>query len=121
MKYIIDCPSCGRKIRFPLDKGRIKVFCQCGYNTVIDPDDTALYKSGKFDLKPEDKHADKTGGFFDSLSSLLNNFTWNNFVNGLLEIKYKLQNLRYLPDRERNRLLVIILFIIVLAVVVYYL
>jgi len=122
MKYIVDCPSCGRKIRFPLDKGRIKVFCTCGYNTLIDPDDTALYNSGKFDIKPEDRHPEKSGSFFDSINSLLNKFTWSNFVNALLEGKYKLQNFRYLPDKERNRLIVIIIAVILaVSAAMYYL
>lgn len=121
MKYIIDCPSCGRKIRFPLDKGRIKIFCSCGYNTVIDPDDTALYKSGKFDLKPGEEHSEKADGFFHSLSSLLDSFKWNSFVNSLLEVKYKLQNFRYLPDMERNIILtVIVISVLGIAAAVYY-
>lgn len=122
MKYIKDCPSCGRKIRFPLDKGRIKIFCTCGYNTVIDPDDTKLYETGSFDIKPEPVKPGLTENFSASISSLLDNFTWSNFVNRLLEIKYKLQNLRYLPDRERNRVIAVVLIIIMtVAAAVYFL
>lgn len=121
MKYIKDCPSCGRKIRFPLDKGRIKIFCTCGYNTVIDPDDTKLYETGSFDIKPESVRPGLTENFSASISSLLNNFTWNNFVNRLLEVKYKLQNLRHLPDRERNRVLLFALALILLIALVFYL
>ena len=120
MKYIVDCPSCGRKIRFPLDRGRIKIYCTCGYNTLIDPDDTSLYKSGKFDLKPENTQPGAPPGFFDSISSLLDRFTWNNFINGLLEVKYRLQNIRYLPDGERNRVIAVILFVTVLAALIIY-
>ena len=122
MKYIVDCPSCGRKIRFPLDKGRIKVFCTCGYNTLIDPDDTALYKSGKFDIKPESVKPGLTENFSASISSLLDNFTWSNFVNRLLEVKYKLQNFRYLPDKERNRIVFLIIAVILaVSAAVYFL
>ncbi|HPS56675.1 MAG TPA: hypothetical protein PK514_01090 [Spirochaetota bacterium] len=122
MKYIKDCPSCGRKIRFPLDKGRIKIFCTCGYNTVIDPDDTTLYKTGNFDLKPENKKSGPAENFSKSITNLLNKFTWNNFVNILLKVKYKLQNIRYLPDRERNRIVAVMLFVILaVAATVYFL
>ncbi|HQO38951.1 MAG TPA: hypothetical protein PK986_00635 [Spirochaetota bacterium] len=120
MKYIIDCPSCGRKIRFPLDRGRIKVSCRCGYTTLIDPDDTALYKSGEFDLKTQNQDPGRSSGFFDSLNSLLDKFTWHSFINELLEIKYKLQNIKHLPDRERNKIVVFMLaLIIIIAAVIY--
>lgn len=120
MKYIIDCPSCGRKIRFPLDRGRIKIFCTCGYNTVIDPDDTKLYESGNFDLKPENNSQQTAEGFFESIASLLDKCSWNSFINSLLEIKYRLQNIRVLPDKERNRIVAVILLVILLTGVVIY-
>lgn len=120
MKYIVDCPSCGRKIRFPLDKGRIKIFCTCGYNTVIDPDDTSLYKSGNFDLKPENNKQRPTAGFFESIASLLDKCTWNNFINALLEVKYKLQNIRHLPDRERMSIVAVAAGIILMIIAVIY-
>ncbi len=121
MKYIRECPECGRKIRFPLDKGKIRVFCTCGYNTVIDPDDTSLYKTGNFDLKPENKETKPAFGAITALiSSVIKNLSRDRFINSLLEIKYKLQNIRYLPDRERNRTaLFIIALVLLLAAAIY--
>lgn len=119
MKYIKDCPDCGKKIRFPLDKGRIRVFCSCGYTTIIDPDDTTLYVDGNFDLMPDKK---TSGTIVGLVPSFFKKLTWKNFINSLLEIKYKIQNIRYLPNRERNWLLaVIILVMLAISVAVYYL
>jgi hypothetical protein len=117
MKFIIDCPECGKSLRFPLDKGKIKIRCGCGYETVIDPDDTSLYKKGRFDLKPEDSSKDKkkkpvkkTGSLFDK----------DRIIRGLYDIKYSIQNFKHLPDREKYRILLLILLpMLLLAFILY--
>jgi hypothetical protein len=117
MKFIISCPECGRSLRFPLDKGRIKIRCQCCYGMVIDPDDTSLYKKGRFDLKPEDpiinkkrKPVKQTGSLFDK----------DKIIRKILEYGYTLQNLRYMPDREKYRLLLLILLPALLLIIILY-
>lgn len=117
MKYIIDCPSCGKSLRFPLDRGKIKIRCGCGYEAVINPDDTSLYKKGRFDLKPEDiskdknkKPVNKTGSLFDK----------DTVIRKLYDIKYSLQNFKHLPDREKYRILLLILLpMLLLAFILY--
>jgi hypothetical protein len=32
-----ECPSCGRGLRFPIDRGRIRVRCVCGHQFIADP------------------------------------------------------------------------------------
>jgi hypothetical protein len=98
MKYIKDCPECGKKIRFPLDRGRIRIHCQCGYSAIVDPDDTSLYNNGKFDLSEGSSTPEKHT--FPSLKAARNK---KRIINSLLETKYKIQNFRYLPDKERNK------------------
>ncbi|HOP62578.1 MAG TPA: hypothetical protein PK358_10745 [Spirochaetota bacterium] len=114
MKYIIPCPHCGESLRFPLDKGKIKIRCHCGYETVIDPDDTSLYRKGRFDLKPgktEKKNKASKNSF---------NITIQNLIRALYNIKYSIQNLKHMPDRERNRIMLIILLpLLLLAAILY--
>lgn len=118
MKYITECPQCGKSLRFPIDRGKIKIRCGCGYETVIDPDDTSLYKTGRFDLRPEDaakykrkKPAKKAGS---SISK-------DKIIRKLYDIKYSLQNIRYMPDREKYRLLLLILLpLLLLAFILYF-
>ena len=117
MKFIINCPECGRSLRFPLDKGRIKIRCQCGYGMVIDPDDTSLYKKGRFDLKPEGpiinkkrKPVKQTGSLFDK----------DKIIRKILEYRYTLQNFRHMPDREKYRVLLFILLPVLLLIIILY-
>lgn len=117
MKYIKDCPECGKKIRFPLDRGRIRIHCRCGYTAVIDPDDTSLYNDGKFDLSEGENPTSKKAPDFSSIRSKLDR---KKIINSLLEMKYKIQNLRYMPDRERNRFLAVSLFLLLLVLTVIY-
>jgi len=101
MKYIRECPDCGKKIRFPLDKGRIRIHCSCGYTAIIDPDDTALYETGSFDLKPD--NTKRKNRLTDMLSGFFIGLDRKRIINSLLDLKYKIQNFRYMPDRERYR------------------
>ncbi|HOP30889.1 MAG TPA: hypothetical protein P5120_13585 [Spirochaetota bacterium] len=115
MKFIIDCPLCSKSLRFPIDKGKIKIKCSCGYEVVIDPDDTSLYKKGRFDLKPDDsskkkKPVKKTGSLFDK----------DKIIRKLFDYRYTLQNLRYMPDREKYRMLLLIILPVLLLIIIIY-
>ena len=111
-------------LRFPIDRGIIKVSCQCGHILIINPDDTELYKDGKFDLR-NDGTDRSNEGLLSFLKSLRNRMrkkvNYKNFINSLLELKYKLQNLSLMPDAERNRLILTILSIIALLIFILYL
>ena len=120
MKYIKQCPDCGKKIRFPLDRGRIRVFCSCGYNTIIDPDDTTLYESGSFDLKSENSQSSIVGSINSLLSGLFKNLSWKKFINNILEVKYRIQNIRHLPDSERNKIITAVVLVILLIISAVY-
>jgi hypothetical protein len=124
MNLIKTCPSCGNKIRFPLDKGKIKVKCSCGFNFVADPDDTSIYKNSEFDLTGKKSSrpgiSSWIGNLFKSTSG--EKFTWSHIINSLLNAKYKLQNFRLLPTSEQKKILsiVIIIAIIIIAVVLIF-
>jgi len=124
MKFIKACPACGKMLRFPIDRGVIKVSCQCGHTLIINPDDRELYKDGKFDLRNNGTDSRNKGlvYFFKSLSSRIRKkISYRNFINSLLELKYKLQNLSLMPDAERNRLILTFVSIIALLIFLLYL
>ena len=50
MYLIKTCPTCKTRLRFPIDKGTIKVTCNCGYSFIANPDNTDIYKDASFDL-----------------------------------------------------------------------
>ncbi len=53
MNYIRPCPSCKSELRFPIDRGTLRVTCPvCSEIFLVDPEDTEMYRKGSFDLKP---------------------------------------------------------------------
>ncbi len=107
-------------LRFPIDRGIIKISCQCGHTLLVNPDDTELYKEGKFDLKKDGGDKNKKGHFF-SFKSFKADFkkkvNYSSIINSLLELKYKLQNISLMPDAERNKL--IMWFILITALIFF--
>jgi hypothetical protein len=111
MNFIATCPSCSNKLRFPIDKGKIKVKCKCGYSFIADPDDTDLYKKGKFDLN--DKTARKQK--FD-LNTLI-----KEFIEKIYNIKYKLQNFKLLPTSEQKKIILYFLLFLIAIILLFFL
>lgn len=113
MHFVRTCPSCNQKLRFPIDKGKIRVTCRCGYSFIADPDDPALYKQGYFDLSTQ---PGKTSRLLPRLRAALASVRLRDLgpraINTTLGIFYKLQNFRLLPAREQRR----ILFVVALAI-----
>jgi hypothetical protein len=115
MFYIKPCPKCGKKLRFPLDKGKLQIKCECGNSFYVDPDDTSLYKTGYFDLKgksvPQWFRKIKTPDFKKIYSEIITN---------LLNYKYSLQNFMLLTWKDRGIILLKTLFaLIVISGFVY--
>ena len=110
MNFITTCPSCSHKLRFPLDKGKIKVNCPCGYSFIADPDDTALYKKGKFDIKEKSKK--KREFNFDKLI--------NRTIENIYNLKYKFQNFKLLPTSEQKKIILyFLIFLIAILLLVF--
>lgn len=101
MYYIKPCPACSKKLRFPLDKGKLQIKCECGNSFLADPDDTVLYKSGYFDLS--DKASPAWLGKIKNLN--LHNFI-SKIITNLLEYKYSLQNFMLLTWKDQSVILI---------------
>lgn len=117
MKYITECPECGKSLRFPLDKGKIKIRCGCGYEAVIDPDDTTLYKKGRFDLKTENQSKERNKKPVKNTGFTLSR---DNIIRKLYDFRYTMQNLKHMPDREKYRVLLMILLPLILLIFILF-
>ena len=52
MQYIRSCSNCLSELKFPIDRGVIRVRCpECDTSFIVDPDDPVLYTSGRFVVK----------------------------------------------------------------------
>lgn len=109
MYLIKTCPTCRTRLRFPIDKGIIKVKCTCGYNFIANPDNTDIYKNASFDLS----HTTGTLKKMAPLKRAINNIHFDQMldaaINRILNIKYKIQNFRLLPGAEKKKILLAIL------------
>ncbi len=97
MYYIKPCPKCGKKLRFPLEKGKLQVKCECGNSFTVDPDDTSIYKTGSFDLndKPRPSRTGKIENFDFKI-------IYAKIITNLLNYKYSLQNFMLLTWKDRG-------------------
>ena len=115
MYLIKPCPTCGRIIRFPIDRGKLKVKCPCGAAFIADPDDTAIYKNSRID-----PGFTKKLSFFDSLIKLTGSIRTAEIkikvINLFFESRYRLQNLPLLPIRERIVIILQLTAILILTI-----
>lgn len=122
MHLIKLCPLCGTKLRFPIDKGRIKVKCPCGHSFTADPDDTVLYNNSEFDLTSAGSSAGKSR--LGALSQTIKQFKADQIIgiiiSGLYNLKYKLQNYKLLSSSERRKLTIILISILVILIMIIF-
>jgi hypothetical protein len=108
MNLIKSCPACGRNLRFPIDKGTIRVRCVCGESFLADPDEPALYKNAKFDIAhvKNDRR-----GLFDGLSFAILKTRLRELRDAFMErgyrLKYTIQNFPLLPSTSQRRIVLI--------------
>ena len=119
MFLIKACPSCGTGLRFPIDKGKIRVRCACGHDFIADPDNPGLYTDARFDVRHDTR---KRGSTFRRFGKLLERLdigkTRTEIITGLLSIKYRLQNFRLLPGAEQRRIaFVVVIILLALALI----
>jgi len=107
MHLIKACPSCKKKLRFPIDKGTIKIRCSCGYSFIADPDDTGIYKDATFDLGGPKRRRFAWAPFIRFFKGLKPGRIIPGIINNGLKLKYKIQNYRFLPDDEKRKLILI--------------
>lgn len=108
MHLIKPCPHCGRRLRFPIDRGIIRVSCPCGHSFTADPDDTGLYRNASFDLSrpPANRGARQ---FFTRLAGLDLKTLPRKTITKFLEFTYRIRNFPLLPSSEKMKLIAIII------------
>ncbi len=96
MFIIKSCPSCGRKLRFPIDRGKIKISCSCGFSFTADPDSPELYKGAEFDLngRPAEKTSEKLSGKQKK----------EKIIQKLYQYRYDIQNFPLLPAKQKLKI-----------------
>ncbi|HNW27597.1 MAG TPA: hypothetical protein PKN50_03890 [Spirochaetota bacterium] len=125
MYLIKTCPTCKTRLRFPIDKGTIKVTCNCGYSFIANPDNTDIYKDASFDLSHTTGTLKKMTPLRNAINSVQFDQIIPSLINKFLDLKYKIQNFRLLPDAEKKKILVVLLLscagVIGAIVTIYYL
>ena len=116
MYLIKTCPTCKTRLRFPIDKGTIMVKCPCGYSFVANPDNTDIYKEAAFDLSHSTCGLKKMTPLKRAMDGLQFDHIIPAIINRGLNIKYKVQNFRLLPEAEKKK--TILAFGIVCAIIV---
>jgi LSD1 subclass zinc finger protein len=111
MYLIKACPSCRTKLRFPIDKGTIKIHCSCGNSFIANPDDTAIYTNAVFDLSSSKCVLKKMAPLTRALAGFKFNQIIPAIIRGILKWKYRLQNYRLLPDDEKRKIILFITLI----------
>ncbi len=114
MYLIKQCPSCSRTLRFPIDKGKIRVKCLCGESFIANPDDSALYAGAKFDL--ENKKKNKYFSFALFFKKAL-----DVSIRKIYDFFYRVQNLPLLTGKERYKTIVVLIAIGAILIAAVYL
>lgn len=108
MHLIKPCPHCGRRLRFPIDRGIIRVTCPCGHCFTADPDDTGIYRNASFDLSRPHVNS-SIREIIGRLRGLDVTTLTRRLITAFLEFTYRIRNFPLLPFPERRRLIVTIL------------
>jgi len=121
MFFILPCPTCGKKLRFPLDRGKIRITCTCGAGFIADPDDTALYKRGSFDIAG----AEGKTSIYQKIRSSLKRLTVRDMreaiIKRTIDYRYRLQNFRLLPAAEQKKMLIrLLLIVMVISLLLFF-
>lgn len=123
MYLIKACPSCKMKLRFPIDKGTIRVKCGCGYSFIADPDNPSLYENARFDLSVTKFGLKKLSACKGAITHSWLKHIVPAVITSILNFKYRVQNFRLLPDDEKTKLIAgiaaITAFIAIIALVIY--
>jgi hypothetical protein len=126
MYLIKPCPACGTKLRFPINRGKIRVTCSCGNIFIADPDDPSLYNGAEFDLRAkgsEVKHSAQKfiRKFVNRCKSIKLGDIVPRIINRLYDIKYSIQNFKLLPGSEKRRVVLITTLIVIIIIALLYL
>jgi len=112
IRLIKNCPECGKQLRFPIERGTIKVKCPCGCAFIADPDNTDTYKDARFDLNNKRPPRPAKPPLKERV------------MRGIWQYKYNLQNIRLLTGKTRMNtimvtgLIVLFLFSLICLIVI---
>jgi len=125
MFLIKKCSRCGKNVRFPLERGKIRVKCPCGNSFIADPDDPELYKGAQFDLHGN-TNSKKSGPGLKSRKNLFSSSfdfkkQWERAIRSFIDLTYKIQNFSILPSREQHTLILVLVFIVLSIVMLLFL
>lgn len=125
MYLIKPCPACGTKLRFPINRGKIRVSCSCGNIFIADPDDPSLYNGAEFDLKAKGSEVKQSAqDFIRNIKKRWNSIKMRELVphiiNRVYDIKYSIQNFKLLPGSEKRRVVLITTLIIIIIIALLY-
>jgi len=112
------CPSCARMLRFPIDRGKIRVTCVCGREFIADPDDTTIYEGARFDLSSPEGMKKRSPGFLTEKK--LRDFA-DRAIRGIYDLAYRLQNFFLLPSREQVKLAAAVVLVLASLFLLVYL
>lgn len=122
MFLIKNCPACGKKIRFPFDRGKIKVTCVCGSSFIADPDDPVLYSGATFDIHSDAPQREPWGASVSAaIRRLKPRDITTRIINSALDVTYRLRNFRLLPAAEQLRIVIVAAAIALAAALLLYL
>ncbi len=114
MFLIKKCTQCDRKLRFPIDKGKLKVTCVCGQTFIADPDNPELFKGSEIDIKP-DRIKEKS--FFRMPRvNIRDLFDLKKIIGQLYNTGYRLQNFKILPASEQRKIILHVVCFLLIAV-----
>jgi len=122
MHLIKNCAACGSRLRFPIDKGKIRVRCRCGESFIADPDDPVLYRNASFDIFQRTAAGRST--FIRALQRLKSIRAAEiipSLIRGILKAKYTLQNFPVLPGAMQRRIVAIVILVLLLIALGVYL
>ncbi len=121
MFFILPCSTCGKKLRFPLDRGKIRVTCTCGASFIADPDDPALYKRGSFDVSGIERKTSIYHKMRSSLTGMSMRDMREAFIKRAIDYRYRLQNFRLLPAAEQKKILIrLLLIVMVISLLLFF-
>ncbi len=122
MHLIKNCAACGSRLRFPIDKGKIRVRCRCGESFIADPDDPLLYRNASFDLSKKNQAGSSImTRALQRLRLIRPGKLIPALIKAILRVKYTLQNFSVLPGAMQKRIVVIIILILLLIALGVYL
>lgn len=113
MYLVKPCPACLRMLRFPIDRGRLRVRCLCGESFIADPDDVSLYTDAKFDISNKKRMHGISPGKLLKLG-------FRALIQKMYEFRYQVQNLPLLTGKERIKTIMILFLLAAFIFIIAY-